>query len=510
MAMKNQNLRKLAGALLIACLAAGIAAIGPAQAQRRGGFFEQLFGPLNAPEAPPADFSRAPPPHKTEATPTTSVVVVGDAMADWLASGLEDAFADAPEIGIVRKHRTYSGLLRYDQRPDSDWPRAAREILSQERADFIVMMIGLQDRVSIREAVPEKKPPANQKQVKGQPDKPQDKNQKDKNQQQDAKQDQNAPDEGDQPNIIAPEPPRGPPGVNEFRSDRWAELYGKKVDDMIAALKSKGVPVFWVGLPSIRGPRSTSDAQYLNELFRARAERAGIIYVDVWDGFVDETGKFTPQGPDLEGQIRRLRAGDGVYFTKPGARKLAHYVERELRRLLGNRLAPVALPADGPLGPLTPDTRPGAIARPLAGPVLPLASAPSSAPDELLGGGAVRSANIDPVATRVLLKGEPVAAAPGRADDFSWPRGGQAAASAEPGEAAAASAYIAPPVVPAPAAKNDPKNRNAKTAQQGQTAAKPQAAQPAPNAANAKPQVPPMRPPPRPFGRGNDPFGWLR
>ena len=27
-------------------------------------------------------------------------------MADWLAYGLEDAFADAPEIGIVRKNRT--------------------------------------------------------------------------------------------------------------------------------------------------------------------------------------------------------------------------------------------------------------------------------------------------------------------------------------------------------------------------------------------------------------------
>ena len=66
-------------------------------------------------------------------------------------------------------------------------------------------------------------------------------------------------------------------------------------------------PAIWVGLPSQRGPKATVDSPYLNELYRSRAERAGIIYVDVWDGFVDEAGKFSPQGPDYQGQIRRLR-----------------------------------------------------------------------------------------------------------------------------------------------------------------------------------------------------------
>ena len=35
----------------------------------------------------------------------------------------------------------------------------------------------------------------------------------------------------------------------------------------------------------------------------------------------------------IEGQMRRLRSSDGVYFTKAGARKLAHYVEREIAPL---------------------------------------------------------------------------------------------------------------------------------------------------------------------------------
>jgi hypothetical protein len=84
-------------------------------------------------------------------------VVVGDANADWLAYGLEDAFSEKPEIGIVRKHRTDSGLIRYDQRRDSEWPLVAREIIATEKPKLVVMMIGNNDRQTIREKAP---PPA--------------------------------------------------------------------------------------------------------------------------------------------------------------------------------------------------------------------------------------------------------------------------------------------------------------------------------------------------------------
>ena len=66
---------------------------------------------------------------------------------------------------------------------------------------------------------------------------------------------------------------------------------------------------------------------YLDEIYRERAEKAGIVYVDIWDGFVDDSGRYAVQGPDFEGQIRRLRTGDGVHFTKAGAVKLANYVD---------------------------------------------------------------------------------------------------------------------------------------------------------------------------------------
>jgi hypothetical protein len=179
---------------------------------------------------------------------------------------------------------------------------------------------------------------------------------------------------------------------------------------------------------------------YLNDLFRARAERANIVYVDVWDGFVDESGRFAMHGPDVEGQVRRLRTAEGVYFTKPGARKLAHYVEREIKRVMGTRLQPIALPSD-PAQPAV--ARPGEpAAQPVAGPVISLTGSGSAG--ELLG-GAVRTGATDPLAARVLVHGTPVAPQSGRADHFFMtPEAAEAARAA----AAAVSATLPAPVTP--------------------------------------------------------------
>lgn len=387
----------------------------------------------------PADSSRAPAPRRADAAPATKIVVFGDSMADWLAYGLEEAFAETPEIGVLRKHRASSGLIRTDS---YDWPSQARDILNAEKPDFIVMMIGLQDRRGIREAIRAPQPartPAGQKQAPAQPAQP-----AQGTQQQaaapatppaqpakpaDAEASPNPPPEPaqdqDQSNIIAPESATAGTVVHEFRSEKWGELYARRVDEMIGVLKAKGVPVFWVGLPSVRGSRATSEMVYLNDLYRGRAEKAGITYIDIWDGFVDEAGNYNNYGPDFEGQTRRLRSGDGAHFTRAGARKLAHYLEREIRRVMLARAAPVAAPIQQEPEPdaKAPPTAaaPGLPPRPVASPVMSL-TAPKGAGDALLGAQPLRAAPADSVATRVLVKGEPIEAPAGRADDFVWPR----------------------------------------------------------------------------------------
>lgn len=462
---------------------------GPPQRQapppRHGGgggwFGGDFFAPFQQqqPQAPRQDFSRAPAPAKRDTTPDKNVLVMGDAMADWLAYGLEDAYNEQPDMGVIRKHRTTSGLIKYQPKGEpSDWAAAARGILETEKPDVIVVMLGLNDRISIREPAADKdkasdkdkkndkgaraKQPAKQGDAKpgdAKPDaaaKPDDKPADPDLPQDDA-------DNADTPAAAPDKTARNPNGLYEFRDERWIELYGKKIEELASVLKSKGVPVLWVGLPAIRGPRGTADMLFLDSLYREGAAKAGITYVDVWDGFVDEAGRFLQKGPDFEGQIRQLRSYDGVYFTKAGARKLAHYVEREITRLLAGRSGPIALPSE----PATPDTsaEPGKPApRPLAGPIVPLVAA-SISTDQLLGGPGSRPAAVDALAAKTMVKGEPLTAPAGRADDYAWPRrevgreqakgdtpmaattpdGGAASPSAGTGAAAA----IAPPK-PAP------------------------------------------------------------
>ncbi len=374
----------------------------------------------------PADSVHAPAPAQKKAEATIPIVVLGDANADWLAYGLEDAFSEKPEINVVRRHRTDSGLIRYDPRRDGDWAQAAHEIIAAEKPKFIIMMIGNNDRQSIREKAPLPARPtagkpgvaAQQQQPPAQataPALPADPEQQ--------RPEQPAPAEQANPNATPPEQARTVWYSFEFHSEKWEIAYIKRVDATIAALKSAGVPVIWVGLASQRGAKGSADSSYLNEIYRSRAEKAGITYVDIWDGFVDDGGRFSFQGPDYEGQIRRLRSGDGVYFTKFGARKLALYVEREIQRQLVSHPIPVALPSPADAVAPGANTKPGASSqRPTVGPVMPL-TAPVVSSDELLGGARQnRPPATDASTSRVLTKGETISAPSGRADDFSWPR----------------------------------------------------------------------------------------
>jgi uncharacterized protein len=140
----------------------------PFQNRRQRGPFD-WFEPAPQPQQqqhqperppPPVDYSKAPAPKKAdpkaESAVTTPILVLGDSMADWLAYGLELAYADSPEIGILRRHRTNSGLIRTEVRSDPrgeypDWPQAARELIAAQKPKFVLMMVGINDRRQFRE-----------------------------------------------------------------------------------------------------------------------------------------------------------------------------------------------------------------------------------------------------------------------------------------------------------------------------------------------------------------------
>lgn len=314
---------------------------------------------------------------RAPAAPTFFVDVIGDSLALLAADGLREAFADNPKITITSKARDSSGLVRDDF---YDWVKAARDLIAERsdknHIDFVVIQIGLNDMQAIKE------------------------------------------------------------GGESFDplSDRWREIYGKRVEAFGDAFRQAHIPILWVGLPPMRNEQFNGQIAKLNELVKDHAEKAGAKYIDIWNAFADENGAYSAFGPDVNGNIVRLRVADGVYYTKAGARKAAQFVEGDIRRAF-DAVKPadnmVDLPPDVEqaatdinseirremgLAPTSSEIAAPETAKPLAGPVLSLTARPVSP-----GGALATRANGAVAAASTLASGVEPPAKPGRADDFAWP-----------------------------------------------------------------------------------------
>jgi hypothetical protein len=300
-----------------------------------------------------------------------------------LAQGLSEAFENRPEVAILRKAKEDSGLVRDDF---FDWIKVTRDLLaSGEKIDFAVMLIGSNDRQALHDAN----------------------------------------------------------GSYEPGSPEWQAAYTQRIETIAGMFRDKKIPLVWVGLPILKSERLSADALTFNQFYRAYAEKAGATYIDIWEAFAGEDGQYSASGPGINGQTVRLRAADGIHFTKAGARKLAHFVEPEIRRKLdeaqpniepgmtqGPPLNPANVPSDATGPPANVSALPGGEAappppKPIAGPVLPL-TAPALAPGGELATRVIQAgaANNDArnLIEQTLRQGKPIAPKPGRADDFSWPR----------------------------------------------------------------------------------------
>lgn len=316
------------------------------------------------------------------------ILVIGDSLAHLLADGLEEALEDRPDLAVIQKAKPDSGLVRSDFH---DWPRATAELLaSDQKTSLGVMMIGLNDRQSIRE--------------------------------------------GDT--------------VHEPLSPRWLELYRERINAMAQIFAAKRIPLIWVGAPPVQNARLSADFASFNEQYRQQVERAGGQYVDLWGAFVDAENRYAATGPDVSGQTMRLRLGDGIHFTAAGARKAAHFVDVLVRRMFepGAQGSVVALPVSPDTGaPTSPELQPGGVerlidqmvsglpsislpaalqAKPLAGPILPLTGNAAPGDQTLLisipearGRGEIAS-QLD----RIFSEGVLPEPKPGRIDDYRWPR----------------------------------------------------------------------------------------
>ena len=236
-------------------------------------------------------------------------------------------------------------------------------------------------------------------------------------------------------------PLRDGAGQAEPGTPRWEALYGDRVAMLVGLFQARAIPVTWVGLPIVATEELATAFSGLNEVIRDRASRAGAHYIDSWNAFADENGRYDASGPDKNGRPATLRGTNGRSFTRAGAVKLASFLEGDLSRAQSNAVAALATTADVvlPREPAfdndvnaqirrelgLPALRPSA-RDPAAGPVVAVTAPPLSPEGRLVdtarGPAPLPNAGGTSLAQRVLEEGRPLAPKPGRIDDFAWPR----------------------------------------------------------------------------------------
>ncbi len=115
-------------------------------------------------------------------------------------------------------------------------------------------------------------------------------------------------------------------------SHGWRNEYARRVDKMMKTLKKAGMAIYWVGLPNMRSRDADAAAQIINDVLRERAYLNGVKFVEIYSSFANEQGGYSAFGPDLAGNVKRLRWRDGMHFTGTGYAKVAHYIARVIRR----------------------------------------------------------------------------------------------------------------------------------------------------------------------------------
>ncbi len=202
---------------------------------------------------------------------TYKVLVIGDGYAEGVWSGLLKAAAGNRKIKLYKEISYSAALLPRKRR---DWLRNLDQILSVNKYDIAVVMVGYRDRRKVK--------------IGGK--------------------------------------------VRTIESPQWGSHYRKRIRQALKKFASRKIAVYWVGQPIVRQERLRKEMDIINQMAKIQTSSAEVKFIDHWLHFANDQGLFTNYGPDVNGKIRLLRPRDGVFFTRAGYEKLGHFVYKFIQR----------------------------------------------------------------------------------------------------------------------------------------------------------------------------------
>ena len=316
-----------------------------AQTQRRRTLFDILFGddqkapppvqqqrtqpqpqsqPRTQPRAATPSVVVVPKPEVTKAADATRLAVFGDSMAVDLAKALERFYAEDKNLLVVGEGVGPSGFVRDDF---FDWDQAIGQQIAADSFDLAVVIVGVNDRQELRTGG----------------------------------------------HVLQP------------LTEQWNTAYQARLADFLGQLRAARKPVIWIGLPPMEKSDYSAAIAQISNIQRLATFSGGAEFLDIYDRFIGEDGKYSAYGPDVSGQNALMRKDDGIHLSAAGSDKLAFYVSQSIRNFY--RGGSVTMAVTDPLA----GTDAGAMLRPpfqglgqtrlleVAGAVVPLSRAPQRA-----------------------------------------------------------------------------------------------------------------------------------
>ena len=212
--------------------------------------------------------------------------VFGDSMADGLYAGLYRELQNEPNLKVSKFSQVSTGLTRYDY---VNIHARTRAQLDEHPLDVAVLLFGTNDAQGIDTG-------------------------------------------GD---------------IHRFGTDGWKAAYGRRIDDLVALLRGRGIAVYWVGLPRMKRDSFDEQMMLINGVVEARMRALGVPYIETVGLTSNGDGDYEAYLPAAGGRRVLMRAGDGIHMSMAGYLRMSAPVAAMIRRDSG--LDPV--PPPGPAVP---------------------------------------------------------------------------------------------------------------------------------------------------------------
>jgi len=203
-----------------------------------------------------------------------TIGVFGDSMADGLWAALYRDLGDLDGVDVVKFSEVSTGLSRYDY---VDIQAKSTRQLAERPVDVAIILFGTNDAQAIV--------------IDGQ--------------------------------------------IHPFGSEGWKAAYARRVDNLVELMRSRGVEVYWVGLPRMKSSGFDDRMAIINGVVEARMTALGVPWFDTVALTSNEAGGYEAYLSDDQGRRRLMRAGDGIHMSMSGYLRMADPVADRLKADMG-------------------------------------------------------------------------------------------------------------------------------------------------------------------------------